>query len=89
MFPKDKDEMKKQSNIIYWYRCGRTECDHEYIGESARTFEEGFKEHLKTPSPIMSMIIQLATKHQWKTLRSLEERVMASPEPSRRPSTLE
>ena len=23
MFPKDKDEMKKQSNIIYWYRCGR------------------------------------------------------------------
>ena len=44
--------MKKQSNIIYWYRCGRTECDDEYIGESARTFEERFKEHLKAPSPI-------------------------------------
>ena len=52
MFPKDKDEMKKQSNIIYRYRCGRTECDDEYIGESARTFEERFKEHLKAPSPI-------------------------------------
>ena len=52
MFPKDKDEMKKQSNIIYWYRCGRTECDDEYIGELARTFEERFKEHLKAPSPI-------------------------------------
>ena len=52
MFPKDKDEMKKKSNIIYWYRCGRTECDDEYIGESARTFEERFKEHLKAPSPI-------------------------------------
>ena len=52
MFPKDKDEMKKQSNIIYWYRYGRTECDDEYIGESARTFEERFKEHLKAPSPI-------------------------------------
>ena len=44
--------MKKQSNIIYWYRCGRTECDDEYIRESARTFEERFKEHLKAPSPI-------------------------------------
>ena len=36
----------------YWYRYGRTECDDEYIGESARTFEERFKEHLKAPSPI-------------------------------------
>ena len=52
MFPKDKDEMRKQSNIIYWYRCGRPECDDEYIGESSRTFEERFKEHLKAPSPI-------------------------------------
>ena len=36
----------------------------------------------------MNMTIQLATKHQWKTLRSLEERFMASPEPSGRPSRL-
>ena len=28
------------------------ECDEEYIGESARNFEERFKEHLKAPSPI-------------------------------------
>ena len=27
MFPMDKEEMTKQSNIIYWYKCGRTECD--------------------------------------------------------------
>ena len=40
MFPKDKEEIKKQSNIIYWYKCGRTECDDGYTGESARTFEE-------------------------------------------------
>ena len=52
MFPKDKEEMRKKSNIIYWYRCGKTECNEEYIGESARTFEERFKEHLKAPSPI-------------------------------------
>ena len=43
MFPKDKEEIKKQSNIIYWYKCGRTECDDEYTRESARTFEERYK----------------------------------------------
>ena len=86
MFPKDKDEMKKQGNIIYWYRCGRTECDDEYIGELARTIEERFKEHLKAPSPIYE---HDTTKQQWGTLRSLEERVMASPEPSRRSFTSE
>ena len=52
MFPKDKEAITKQSNIIYWYKCGRTECDDEYIGESARTFGERYKEHLKAPSPI-------------------------------------
>ena len=30
----------------------RVECNDEYIGESARTFGERFKEHLKHPSPI-------------------------------------
>ena len=52
MFPKDKEGMKKQSNIIYWYKCGRTECNDEYIGKSVRPFEERYKEHLKAPSPI-------------------------------------
>ena len=32
--------------------CDRVECEDEYIGESARTFGERFKEHLKNPSPI-------------------------------------
>ena len=52
MFPKDREVITKHSNIIYWFKCGRTECDDEYIGESARTFEERYKEHLKGPSPI-------------------------------------
>ena len=51
-FPKDREAKTKQSNIIYWFKCGRTECGEEYIGESARTFEERYKEHLKAPSPI-------------------------------------
>ena len=44
-----------KSNIIYGYRCDRVDCNEQYIGESARTFEERYKEeHLKAPSPINS-----------------------------------
>ena len=50
--PKDKDDMINKSGIIYRFKCNRLDCDKEYIGETARTFGERFKEHLKTPSPI-------------------------------------
>ena len=50
--PKDKDHITKKSSVIYRYRCDMLECDEEYIGETARTFGERFKEHLKAPSPI-------------------------------------
>ena len=52
MAPKDKDHITMKSGIIYRFKCHRVDCDDEYIGESSRTFEEKFKEHLKTPSPI-------------------------------------
>ena len=52
MAPKDVDPMMKKSGVIYSYKCGRVECDEEYIGESSRTFGERFKEHQKDPSPI-------------------------------------
>ena len=50
--PKDKDHITNKSGIIYRYKCDRLECDEEYTGESARTFGERFKEHLKASSPI-------------------------------------
>ena len=50
--PEDKDPIIKKGGIIYRYKCDRLECDEEYIGESARTFGERYREHLKTPSPI-------------------------------------
>ena len=50
--PKDKDSITKKSGIIYRNKCDRLECDEEYIGESARTFGERYREHLKAPSPI-------------------------------------
>ena len=41
---------------LYRYKCDREECDEEYIGESARTFGERYKEHLKCPSLIYGCI---------------------------------
>ena len=70
MFPKDREAITKQSNIIYWFKFDRTECDDEYIKESARTFEERYKEHLKAPSLISEHQKLLATQHQWKTSKS-------------------
>ena len=49
MDPKDKDPIQKKSGVIYRYKCDRVECDEKYIGESSRTFEERFQEHLKAP----------------------------------------
>ena len=50
--PKDKDHITNKSGIIYRFKCDRLECDEEYIGETARTFGDRLKEHLKAPSPI-------------------------------------
>ena len=41
--PKDKDNIKKKSTVIYWFRCDKTDCEEEYIRESARTFEERYR----------------------------------------------
>ena len=42
MAPKDKGPIIKRSGVIYRYKCDRVDSDHEYIGESARIFEERF-----------------------------------------------
>ena len=44
--------MVNQSDAIYWYQGGDLGCDDEYIGETPRTFDERYKEHLKDPSLI-------------------------------------
>ena len=30
--PKDKDNILKKSGVIYRYKCGRMDCEDEYIG---------------------------------------------------------
>ena len=53
MAPKDKDPITNKSGVIYRFKCSEDGCKGEYIGESARTFAERFKEeHQKSPSPI-------------------------------------
>ena len=52
MVPKDKDPITNRSGVIYRYKCSEDGWEEEYIGESARTFAERFKEHQKSPSPI-------------------------------------
>ena len=51
--PKGKDNILQKSGVIYRYRCGRVDCDEEYIGESGRTFGERFRQHMRAPSPIL------------------------------------
>ena len=47
--PKDKDNILQKCGVIYRYKCGRADCEGEYIGESGRTFAERFREHMRTP----------------------------------------
>ena len=61
MAPKDKDTIMKKSGVIYRYKYNRVECDEEYIHEPARNIAERFKEHLKTPSPFMTILSSLVT----------------------------
>ena len=44
-----EDIMANKNSVIYSYSCGRIDCIEEYIGESGKTYDERFKEHLKTP----------------------------------------
>ena len=49
---KGGDNITQKSGVIYRYECHRLECHEKNIWESARTFGERLKEHLRAPSPI-------------------------------------
>ena len=60
MSPKDKEPINiKKSGVIYRYKCDRVDCDDEYIGESARNFEESWKNISRPHLPYMTIIISL------------------------------
>ena len=64
MKPKHQDPKEKKSGVIYSFQCNHLACDEEYTGETARTFGERCKEHLKKPSSIHAHIQQ--TEHNIK-----------------------
>ena len=51
-YPHVQCPLQNKSGIIHCYRCDRVDWDEEYFGESARTFEAKYREHLKIPSCI-------------------------------------
>ena len=55
MTPKDQDPILKKSGVIYRYKCGRVECDEEYIGESSRSLERGLKNIKRPPHQFMTI----------------------------------
>ena len=59
---KDKDPKEKTSSVISCYQCAAIDCGEEYIGETSRTLEERYKEHLREPSP--TQVHSKLTEHQ-------------------------
>ena len=47
-----KDKVIQISIVIYRYKSDRVECDEENISETARTFGQRFKKHLKVTCSI-------------------------------------
>ena len=58
MKPMGQDPKDKKSRVIYSYQCWDIACGEEHIGETSRTLEERYREHLKQPSPIYVHIQQ-------------------------------
>ena len=79
--PEDRDTILKKSGVIYRYRCGRVDCEEEYIGESGRTFGERFREHMRAPSPIID---HQAIKYPWTILVLWEGRTIVLPGTSKK-----
>ena len=68
MFPKDKEEMKKKSNIIYGIDVAGLNVMRNSLGNLPEPLMRDLKSISRHHHPSMSMTSQLATKHQWRTL---------------------
>ena len=85
----DRDTIWQKSGVIYRYKCGRVDCEEEYIGESGRIFAERYKEHMKTSSPFhddhntTGHDISLTTSTLW------EEKIKNWQDPSKKPFSWE
>ena len=87
MAPKDKDPFLKRSGLIYRYKYGRVDCDHKYIGESARNFEDRLK-NISRPLPLyITISTSLVILSLLTIFPSWGERTKTSLDSSKRPCT--
>ena len=86
MKPKDQDPKDNKSGIIYSYQCKHLDCNEEYIEETAWTFGERRKEHLKQSSPIHGHLQQtghtitednfnIIGREDWGRARTIKESI--------------
>ena len=68
--PKDKNTILQKSGVICKYKCGRVDCEEEYIGESGRTFADRFREHMRAPHPSMTITTPLVMAFSGKCQHS-------------------
>ena len=66
--PNDRDTILQKSGVIYRFKCGRVDCEEEYIGESGRTFAERFKNIWGAPHPSMAITTLLVMNCVWTIL---------------------
>ena len=61
MAPKDLDPMLKKSGVIYSYKCGRVECNEEYIGDPQGPLKRGSRNIKRPPLPYLTILTPLVT----------------------------
>ena len=52
---KDLMDAPNKGGVIYMYRCSHPGCTMEYIGETCRNFGDRYQEHLRAPSPSLTI----------------------------------
>ena len=62
MAPKDKDPILKKSGVIYRFKCGRVDCNEEYIGESLEPLQRGSKNIRRHPHQSLTIVTSVVTK---------------------------
>ena len=53
--------------MSYSYKCGRMDCEEEYIEKSGRIFVERFKEHMEAPHLSMTITTSLVMTYLLKS----------------------
>ena len=70
MFSKDNEAKTKQSNIMYWFKCGRLNVMKNILGNQPELLKRDTGNTLKQHHPFLNMRILLVTKQHWGISKS-------------------